>query len=344
MNHRGSTFKPRLLAAGLVLALALGWMLPVSGCSKHSAHDDHPSTEHSDLEIVVTVPPLKSLVEALVPNAHIEVLIKPGQSPHSYELTPSDRSLLARADLVVAVGTGVEAGLPGAVLSQDNVMRMDRALHLDSADAQRADDEPTEGHEHHTNAHLWLDITKVKAFVPVLGEQLKTITVGNQNQQEENAIDKRVHQLLADLDTLDTAYRTQLQGLTNRANTRGIRVLVHHNAFDDMLKRYGIVIAGTIETSEHAEPSPAHIAALLTIAREQQVWAIITEPQHTGAIVARLADQLQVPMIVLDPLGNGDWFELMKRNLDALASGLHQSFQHESSSDATPGGTTGGDS
>lgn len=335
MDIGKSTIEPRLLAAVLALTLTLGWML--LGCSRQSAQSEHPSTGQSSLEIVVTVPPLRSFVEALVPTAHIEVLIKPGQSPHSYELTPSDRAMLARANLVVAVGTGVEAGLPKAVLAQDNVLRMDRALHLHPPEEQ-ATHGSAEPHEHATNAHLWLDVTKVKAFVPVLGERLKAITALADDHTEGTDIDNRMQQLLADIDTLDAAYRTQLGVLVSHAGASGISVLVHHNAFDEVLEDYGIVVVGTIETSEHADPSPAHIAALLTIARDHHVRAIITEPQHTGAIVARMAQQLHVPTIVLDPLGDGHWFYLMTHNLGALISGLDQSLQSESNTDATRGG------
>src|SRR5690349_13389373 len=72
------------------------------------------------LKVVVTVAPLKGLVEPLLPEgSKVTVLMEPGKSEHGYEFTPADMAAVARADLVVYVGLGIDAKVEAAVKKRD---------------------------------------------------------------------------------------------------------------------------------------------------------------------------------------------------------------------------------
>src|SRR6185295_361805 len=61
------------------------------------------------LDVVVTLAPLRGLVEPRLPEgSKIAVLMPPGRSEHGYEFTANDIAQLGRADLVVLVGLGLE--------------------------------------------------------------------------------------------------------------------------------------------------------------------------------------------------------------------------------------------
>ena len=63
----------------------------------------------SDLRVVVTVAPLKGLVQPLLPEgANLRVLMQPGRSEHGYEFSPEELADLARADVVVYIGLNLE--------------------------------------------------------------------------------------------------------------------------------------------------------------------------------------------------------------------------------------------
>ena len=59
--------------------------------------------------VAVSIAPLHSLVSALMQGvAEPDLLIPPGQSPHGYQLRPSETRQLSAADLVVWVGPEFE--------------------------------------------------------------------------------------------------------------------------------------------------------------------------------------------------------------------------------------------
>lgn len=62
--------------------------------------------------VVVTIPPLKGLVRATsVDGTFVKSLVTPGRSEHGFELSPSDLEEIARANVVVYVGLGLEPWL-----------------------------------------------------------------------------------------------------------------------------------------------------------------------------------------------------------------------------------------
>ena len=311
-------FRSRVLG---ICLLGLG-LLVASSCSRSTIPPiREPAPAYT---IVVTIPPLAGLTRALMPETTIQTLIKPGQSPHTFEISPHDRALLTHADLVVAVGMGIEAGLPDSLLDAPNVLRMDQALAI----AAKPDD-PAHPHSHH-NPHLWLDLQNVKTFIPMLANRIIKLPTHNTGLTiDPDQLRANEQQLLDKLDRLDQQYAQQL------APYAGAALIAHHNAWSPLLARYQLTVVGTIETAEDTEPSPAHIAHLLDSAREQHVRAIIIEPQLSGAIAQRLARQLDIPIITLDPLGHGDWLAMMHSNLDAMVTGLQQSSAPDASTPDT---------
>src|SRR5262245_42232134 len=95
----------------LVLALLGG-----GGFASARADDPKPVP----LKVVVTVAPLKGLVEPLLPEgSSVTVLMRPGKSEHGYEFTPADLAAVAKADLVVFVGLGIDTKVESALRKQN---------------------------------------------------------------------------------------------------------------------------------------------------------------------------------------------------------------------------------
>ena len=75
-----------------------------------------PAHAAPPLRAVVTVAPLKGIIEPLLPpGSTLSVLMPPGRSEHGYEFTPSDIAALAKADLVVYVGLHLEPRVAAAL-------------------------------------------------------------------------------------------------------------------------------------------------------------------------------------------------------------------------------------
>ncbi len=310
---------PTGAAAAAILLVMLG-LLP--GCGSKV---DAPRTP-GEVRVVVSIPPLVGLVEALVPpEAEVRGLVAPGQSPHAYEPTPSDVAAVGRADLVVLVGMGIESGLPASVREGPWVVSMGGVLGLETGAAHAHDhghdphdDDPHDHNHNHTgpDPHLWLDPALVESFVPELAAAVRAaMERSGADAAAIEAVSGRADLLLADVREVDAAYREKL------AAHRGAVVITQHAAWSRLTDRYGIVVASEIQVAETG-PSAGHLATLVQTASGLGVRAVLTEPQLNRAVAERLAEQLGVPLGTLDPIGSGDWTAMMLKNLDELVATL----------------------
>jgi ABC-type Zn uptake system ZnuABC Zn-binding protein ZnuA len=280
------------------------------------------------LHAVVTIAPLKGMVEPLLPpGSTVRVLMPPGRSEHGYEFTPADMAELARADLVVFVGLGLEPQIQDFVTSHASPKRIDISLAeaLGLHTTHEADDK---GHDHENcdhgpvDPHVWLDPDLVAKATPKLAnaarEAVQASDKGSvaERQAAAAAIDQnfaqqstRVAKLQADLTEALAPYK-------------GAKIVTHHAAFGRFAERYGLVVAEVIKGTEGAEPTPGRIAAIVEAVKAEQVKAIFIEPQFNATAAERIAKAAGVKLGKLDPLGDGDWFAMMRANAEAIAKNL----------------------
>jgi zinc transport system substrate-binding protein len=249
--------------------------------------------------------------------------MQPGKSEHGYEFTPADVAAVARADLVVYVGLGLEGRLESTIRKQEiksrQVVCFADAVGVKAGEAGHDHGEKSEtgnDHEHHAHGnvdpHLWLDPALVAKFVPEVAK-----AVGRSGAAgEEKWLKTSEASLLERLKVVDKEWFDRLGPF------KGKSVVTHHNAFSRPAERYGFKVAAVIREFETAEPSPGDIAKVVEAIRKEKVKTIFIEPQFNAGVAERIAANAGVKVGRLDPLGDGDWFKLMKSNLDELVKGL----------------------
>lgn len=273
--------------------------------------------------VVTTLPPIHGLIRPLLPDAiEVDMLVEPGQNAHGHRLTPAQVATARAADVLFAVGMGMEEG----ALEQ---FQRDRPAHqLIGVFAEMVDvgfggdGHSHEGHDHedhdcasHADMHVWIDPALCAEFVEAAAAML--IARVNDTQPTLAAdIAARRDALLAQIKAIDAAYAERL------APFAGQSVLTQHPAFARMLERYGMHEFSLSTTSGQAGPSAAELSAALQTVRDRGVVAVFLEPQAPSALPRRIAEQAGLPIGTLDPLGGGDWKALMGSNLDALVDTL----------------------
>lgn len=287
-----------------------------------------PAKTWSALSVVVTIPPLKGLISPLLPEGtNVRSLMPPGRSEHGYEFTPSDLAALAKADVIVLVGLGLEARVEKALKDKEvkgrQVINLGSALGLEQKGEHVHTEECEHDHAHDhasewVDQHVWLDPVLVQTLVPKMRDTIAS-AMKNKGATKE--------QLLA-LSVKADAWTTRIaevhaQYESRLAPVKGRSFVTHHNAFSRVADRYGIKVAASIRQLEASEPTPADIAAAVKAIRGGGAKAVFVEPQINQAAPRRIAAAAKVKVGVLDPLGDGDWLALMQKNLDALVSGLN---------------------
>jgi zinc transport system substrate-binding protein len=343
----------------VALAFMLTLLVAAVACAQQNGVKPCP------LRVVVTIAPLKGLVEPLLPDGStVTVLMQPGKSEHGYEFTPADVAAVAKADLVVYVGLGLEGRIEEAAKRQSaggrRVVCFADAVGIKPGPAQDGEDEHQEkgdekkepkggeGHHHHeheagyVDPHLWLDPVLVGKLIDVLEPKVHAATELSTTGGCGWGVDvKALQQEFERASAAATDLRERIQAVdkewTDRlAPLKGRSVVTHHNAFSRPAERYGFKVAAVIREFETSEPSPGDIAKVVEAIRKEHVKTIFVEPQFNGAAAERIAAKAGVKVGHLDPLGDGDWFKMMKSNLDALVAGL--SDDARAAKPAEPGG------
>ena len=68
--------------------------------------------------------------------------------------------------------------------------------------------------------------------------------------------------------------------------------------------------------------TPQAVAATVDAIKKEGVKVVFVEPQYDRTAAQRIAEAAGVRVAVLDPLGDGDWFKMMRGNLEALVKAL----------------------
>ena len=297
--------KPQLFDAPhcLLLALALLVSFTLAGCRDQSG-DEKPTT------VIVSIPPLVGLVEPLLAEGiELRVLVPAGRSAHGFQPSAADVAAVGRADAIVFVGLGLESAMARTVRTKP-VITMASLLGIDEAGHGHHDHDHAHDHDHgSSDPHLWLDPELASEFVRALPSALPAGVLAPDAQERASA-------LAAEIDAVGEAFDARLEPFAGRA------IVTHHASFNRPAERYGLRVAAVLRAIETLEPSPADIAAATRAIRDEGVHAIFVEPQFGTTSATRVAEASGVRLVTLDPLGDGDWFAMMRANLDALVDGL----------------------
>jgi zinc transport system substrate-binding protein len=315
----------RVAVRGLAVAGLLVSVLLSLACQGKLSGTEPP------LRVVVSIPPLAGLVRPLVPEGtEIKVLIPPGRSEHGYEMTPDDFAAVARADVLVYVGLGLEPRVEEFVKERPARTRSDlsfaKAVKIEGGDSHEGHDHDHEGHDHEheghshgpVDPHLWLDPVLVEQFIPAIKAAIREAGVRRRimDEAESKRLDDATKELEAKVRAVHDEARSRL------ADFAGFPIVTHHAAWGRMADRYNLRVAAVLRPIETSEPSPDAIAAVISAVKTEKVKAIFIEPQFDRTSAQKVADATGAKVCILDPIGDGDWFAMMRRNLQVLETCL----------------------
>lgn len=309
---------PRAWLAALVLA-----SLCLAGCDRSA-----PARAPGPTRILVSIAPLSGLVRSLAPDAQISVLVPAGVSEHGYELSSGDIARIRQADLIVGVGLGLEPRLAEVIHSLPPAER--RILwfaDILEPGTRSEPHPPDDGHDHHSHdehdhaphsvdPHLWLDPILVEQFVPVLAGAIASADRRAGLGASADAVQARSESLISRVEAIHDTAQQRLAPLAGRA------IVTHHSSHGRFAERYGLRIAATIRIAETLEPTPEQVRDAVRAIQAEQVPAVFVEPQFDATTASRIAQAAGVRVVVLDPMGDGDWFALMRTTIDTIAAAL----------------------
>ena len=322
----------RFLAAACAAATALA----LSACSS-TAPSSTSGAKDGTLTVMASFYPLQYLAEK-IGGEHVTVtsLTPAGAEPHDLELSPKTVDALSSADAVIylagfqsAVDEAIEQQAPKTVIDVSPAVQLVEAG-VDANHPSEEEDESTDetqsseadGHEDHhhdmsADPHFWLDPVRMANAATLVGDKLAEANPANAEMYKTNA--KALKDELTSLGN----------DLVSKTSTCQIKTFVTaHTAFGYLADRTGLTQVGISGLDPDSSPSPARLAEISQIAKDQGVTTIFTEALIDPKIAQTLADDLGITTAVLDPIESQtdpskDYSGVMNDNINALTKALN---------------------
>ena len=288
------------------------------------------ATASQPRELTATVFPVWLILHEVtreVPNVNVSLLLPAASGcPHDYAMTPNDRRRLARADVLVINGLGLENFL-GNENNMKALMKPDASV-IDASKGvtgllhseEHRHGAKGHGHACGPNPHIFAAPSMMAQMALSVSSQLAKLDPAHAALYDTNG-----KKAAARLEALSAECRNVGGKLTSRA------VIAQHDIFDYLARDMGLTVEAHIQPHDGQEPSARGMLNLVRLIRSHKVAAVLTEPQYPARAGRTLASETGIPCLELDPAANGpddlnsplDWYEnLMRSNLRTLEQAL----------------------
>lgn len=251
-----------------------------------------------------------------------------GADSHDFEPTPKDMKRIAEAGLFVYNGAGLDPWAERAApsVSDAGVATLEMASGFtlfEVPDDRDHDHDHDRVHDHDDgplDPHIWLDPAMAARQVAMIGDALAAADPANAAAYRAQA-----GLYAAELSALDKEFAAGL----SRCRSRDL--VVAHDAFGYLARRYGLNVMPVTGVFSGAEPSPRRIAEVARAARERSIKYIFFEPLSSRKISGVIAEAAGAEVLELNPLegltkeqeaAGEDYVSVMRSNLANLRKAL----------------------
>lgn len=292
------------------VVLLIASLLLFGGCQ--SFNSEQPQGKN---QVTVSILPEKFFVERVAGElVDVNVMVGPGDSPHTYEPKPAQMAALSRSSLYFAIGVEFEGAWMEKIASANPQMKIvdlsegidkipSKEHHDESIAAEDSDDEHSE-----LDPHIWTSPENVKAIAQKIFLEMSEMDPGNKAVYQAN-----LDLFLEDLTQLQKDIRTSLDPIENR------RFLVFHPAWGYFAEEFGfeeiaIEIGGT-------EPSASELAGIIDQAQREKIRVIFAQPEFSTQIAEYIAGEIGGQVVLVSPLAE-NWLESIRQVADSFLNYL----------------------
>lgn len=307
----------------LALLLCAAFVLLCAACGI-------PAVDPDRVSVVATLFPQYDIARSIAGDrADVTLLLDFGVDAHSYDPTPADLVRIARADLFIYTGDGMEMWAAKLLQSAD-VQKAIKSGSLSVLDlSQHAELVCTHGHAHdHSehdhgeyDPHIWTSIGNAERMSLAIADALAAIDASGREEYRVNckAYCASLHSLAAEYRMLSPRLDTGYFG--------GSFAFAY--LFDELGLHHMSVFEGC---ASHAEASAGDISAIVTAMRESGAKYVLYDSPAEEKIARTVAAETGAELLRLHAIHNiskaefdaGEtYFSLMAANLETLRKALN---------------------
>ncbi|MFA8342447.1 MAG: metal ABC transporter solute-binding protein, Zn/Mn family [Rhodothermaceae bacterium] len=258
-------------------------------------------------KVFVSILPQKHFVKAIAGDKfEIDVMVRPGLSPATYEPLPQQILALGESKLYFRIGVPFEKSWIDKIAANNkNLKIIDTRKNIELRSFETFEEMSEEGHNHdHSHhghdhgakdPHIWLDPHIVKTQAKTICEALVSIDQTNADFYKTN-----LEKFLLKLDTLDA----ELFNITLASENK--KFLVFHPSWGYFADRYDLQ-QFSIEF-EGKEPSPSQLTQIIDYLKKNDIKTIFVQKQFSTTSAETIAREINGNVKTLDPLSE-NYFE-----------------------------------
>lgn len=286
-----------------------------------------PSFAADKINILTTTADLKSIAESVGGDlVSVTSLGNGNQNYHFLSAKPSYMLKARQADLFICLGMEMEIGYEPLILegSRNSEIQKGRPGYLDASIGIH----PLEIPEHvdrsmgdiHAsgNPHTWLDPENAKIIAKSIAQRLSELRPAGHYSFEQN--------LLAFETLIDQKMMEWKRAL---ASYQGEKIISYHSSWSYFAKRFGLEIAGQLESKPGIPPTPTHLQEIIREVGNQDIKVILNENIYKDDAAGFVAGKTGAA-VVIAPVSVGgdsqsqDYVSLMDGIVKKLVEGFKQ--------------------
>lgn len=263
------------------------------------------------ITVAASILPQKEIIESVGKDkVKVSILVPPGFSPHTYELTSGQLRSIADTDLFVSMGSGIEFELAW----MDKIKGVNPNMPIvNASEGITFIDGYTEEDGTHVSGgdpHVWLSIANAKIMAENVCKAL-----AKESPKDEEYFRANLEEYKAKLDALDGEIRESFTDM------KDVTIMTYHPAWSYFVRDYGMECISVENNGK--EPSPSDLAALIDTAKAKGIKVIFASPEYSTKSAYTIADAIGGSVVLIDPLSE-NYIENMKSVAEAFKSAAAQ--------------------
>ncbi|MCU7939484.1 MAG: zinc ABC transporter substrate-binding protein [gamma proteobacterium symbiont of Bathyaustriella thionipta] len=250
-----------------------------------------PSWAYSaKIEVFVSILPQQYLVERIGgEQVNVSVMVKPGQSPATFEPSPKVMSVYSKSDVYFTIGMPFEQVWINRVASLNSNVSIVQTQPDENDTGSQKDHVLLPGHHHSFDPHTWLSPVFLLEQAKIIAVELTRLSPENKDYYYNN-----YNKLSFEVNVLNEELLVLFKE-NNKTN-----FVTFHPAFSYFARQYGLTQVA-IEV-EGKEPSAKQIAQVINRIKNKNVKYILIEKQFNKVIPQTIAHSVGAQLLIIDPL------------------------------------------
>lgn len=273
---------------------------------EHHQHE-HEHQEEDELVVVTSFYPM--YIAALnifdgLEHIHLENLSEPESGClHDYQLTPEDMKILAKADVFIINGGGMETFMEDAIAAYPELKIIDTTASVE---------------EVKENSHTWMSISLYRKQIAEIAKEMTRLDLEHGSYYQENAdiYDKKLEKLQQKQEEI-------------AKKQKGNSVVLLHEGFEFFAKDLGLETVYLLNLDEERQVSPKEVAQLLEEIEEHHTSYLMVDPIY-GIKTAELVETktniniIKVSTLVRGEMEKDSYEKAMEENLSQIEGEEHE--------------------